>query len=509
MRIAITILFLAGMSVTLIVPCVWAGTPSPVKKLAVLPFDSPGDDPDRGYLGYSLAGEVITKLSYLNGVVVRPLSAVRKYGNRPKDLAQSEIAHQLDVEFILTGSCSLDGDTLMVESRLIRVTGNKELWNCSLAVPLAEISTLPGQILDRVVEGLSISPSAVERSRLRSDVSSNSTAYEYYLRAIAQKPVSADEWRACSRLLEKSVELYPGYAPAVASLGYTYLQYAGKVGGRGPFYQQARDTIERAFNINAESPKTLGYLSALYAKIGKSEDSAALMMDALKVYPDNPAFHARLGYVFRYAGLMEKSIAAYRRAQVLNGGLENLIGTQDQITKSMIYLGDYGNAVASHEKMKGYLEALGKTSNVKQLFYEGVIYLYLRDTKRAVVLFDESRDVDATSVWSAFGQAYRAAALGNFKRMLEITELLEARRVVDGERRYRLVHFYALAGRPEDAIRNLEISIRSGFFNYPYIISDPLLESLRDINEYQTLLAQASRRHDLFAERFSSEKQFL
>ena len=506
MRIAITILFLAGALITLSVPCVWAGTSSPVKKLAVLPFDFPGDDPDRGYLGYSLAGEVITRLSYLNGVVVRPFSAIGKYGNRPKELAPAEIARQLNVEFLLTGSCSVEGDTLMVESRLIRVTGNKVLWNGSLAVSLAEISTLPGQIVEGVVEGLSLSPSAVERSRLRSDVSSNSSAYEYYLRAIARKPVTSDELKVSIGLLEKSVELDPGNAPAMASLGYTYLQYAGKMGGRGPFYQQAQDTIERAFSINAESPQTLEYLSALYAKIGKSENSAALMMDALKVYPDNPAFHARLGYVFRYAGLMEESMAAYRRAQVLNGGLENLIGTQDQITKSMIYLGDYRNAVASHEKMKGYLEALGKTSDVKQLFYEGVIYLYLKDKKRSVALFDESRDVDATSVWSTFGQAYRAAAQGNFERVLEITELLEARRVVDGERRYRLVHFYALAGRSEDANRNLEISIQSGFFNYPYISSDPLLESLRDMEEYQTLLAQAGRRHDSFVERFSSEK---
>ena len=95
----------------------------------------------------------------------------------------------------------------MVESRLIRVTGNKVLWNVSRAVPLAEISILPGQIVEGVVEGLTLSPSAVERSRLRSDVSSNSSAYEYYLRAIARKPVTSDELKVSIGLLEKSVEL--------------------------------------------------------------------------------------------------------------------------------------------------------------------------------------------------------------------------------------------------------------------------------------------------------------
>ena len=196
MRI-LSILFLVIVSGTLSVPYVLAEMPSPVKKLAVLPFDPPADDTDRKYLGYSLAGEVITRLSYLNGVVVRSFSTVRKYGNSgkmPKELAPAEMERQLDVEFLLTGVCSVDGNRLLLEVQLFRVTGREALWNGHLAVPLTELSTLPGMIAEGVIEGLSLRPSASERSRLARDVSSIPLAYEYYLRAIAQEPVTADEW---------------------------------------------------------------------------------------------------------------------------------------------------------------------------------------------------------------------------------------------------------------------------------------------------------------------------
>ena len=55
-----------------------------------------------------------------------------------------------------------------------------------------------------------------------------------------------------------------------------------------------------------------------------------------------------LGYVLRYAGLMEESMASYRRSQELDSTAGNLVSAQDQITKSLIYLGDYDAARDGH-----------------------------------------------------------------------------------------------------------------------------------------------------------------
>jgi len=171
----------------------------------------------------------------------------------------------------------------------------------------------------------------------------------------------------------------------------------------------------------------------------------------------------------------------------------------------LIYQKKYKTALASHERMMHYLKQTQQSADEKKLFYGGMIYLYSKRIDRAITLFDSAFDVDKSSVWTTFGQAYKEAALGNDESVFKIAKRLEARNIVDGERRYRLVHFYALIGKKEDALRNLKKSIESGFFNFPYISNDPFLDNIRGTKEFKNLLAQAKRRHQAFKLRFEGK----
>jgi hypothetical protein len=53
-------------------------------------------------------------------------------------------------------------------------------------------------------------------------------------------------------------------------------------------------------------------------------------------------------------------------------------------------------------------------------------------------------------------------------------------------------------GEKASALRVLRRSIESGFFSYPYIAADPLLESVRDEPEFARLLTMAKERHEAF-----------
>ena len=470
------------------------------KTLAVLPFEAVENDPGTDYLGFALTDQIILKLSYVHGVVVRSSDAVRNYAHAEFHLA--DVARELDVEFILKGSFQNEGDRFRLNAELIHVPSNEDLWNETFDIEYTELFTVQDSVSRGVIKGLQLRLSAEERSRLTKDNAKNPVAYERYLRAMAAKPMHADDWMDRIRLLENSVEIDSAYTPALASLGYGYLQVAGKVGGRGGYYELAEKTLHRALVMNRECPQTLRFLGSLYAKIGKSEDSAALLQEGLSVNPSIPDFYSGLGYVYRYAGLMDESIKAYRRAQVLDSSLRNLISTQGQITKSLIYKGAYEDAATSHKNVKEYLNTLQQPTDIKQLFYEGVINFYSENLDRAISLFDSASTMDEANVWSLFGQAYKAAALGLDERLVEILKYLENRNIVDGERRYRLVHFYALAGMVEDALRNLKKSIEGGFFNYPYIRTDPLTECVRRSEKFQMLLAQARDRHEAFRRRF-------
>ena len=190
--------------------------------------------------------------------------------------------------------------------------------------------------------------------------------------------------------------------------------------------------------------------------LGRSEEAVELLANGLATHPDYPPFHETLGYVLRYAGLMEESMASYRRGQELDSTLDNLISTQDQITKSLIYLGDYDAALRSHAQVKSFLEEVGRSPNEKQWFYEGVIHLYLGDQTSAVHAFGTGASLDPESVWTTFGRAYEGMALGDSSRVEVVLQELEHREVVDGERHYRLVHFATFAGHPDRALNHLQ-----------------------------------------------------
>lgn len=474
-----------------------------LKKLAILPFSTLQNDSNTTYLGFAFADQIINKLSYINSIVVQPSSAVGHYDQM--EFVIPEVARQLDVKYILVGSYSAQKNRLQLNVELVHAPLNASIWRSSFTVKATEIFIAVDSISSAIIEMLQIQVTAEERNRLHKDIPRNPAAYEYFLKAIATKSSSAVDCLNRARLLEKSIELDSSFAPAIAELGFTYLQYAGKVGGKSGYYVRAEKAMLRAFNTNDESLKTLYYLGLLCAKTGRSEKSASLFKKGLQVNSNSAIFYSGLGYIYRYAGLMEESMQSYRRSQILDSSLKNLVKTQDQITKSLIYQGKYHAANESHNEMKNYLKEMQQSVDVKQLFYEGMIHFYAKDWDNAYALFDSASVLDSTSVWSTFGQAYKQAVLKKTKHLQTILKRLEARNIVDGERRYRLVHFYALLGNQENALRNLKLSIEGGFFNYPYINHDPLLDNLRDTKMFKTLLDRARQRHDSFKQKFGDK----
>ena len=77
-------------------------------------------------------------------------------------------------------------------------------------------------------------------------------------------------------------------------------------------------------------------------------------------------------YVFRYAGMMEQSVAEYRTSQRLDTSYENRIAAERQIIKALIYSGRYDEAFEAYDSILEWLTALGRTPDEKVQFYQGL-----------------------------------------------------------------------------------------------------------------------------------------
>jgi hypothetical protein len=84
----------------------------------------------------------------------------------------------------------------------------------------------------------------------------------------------------------------------------------------------------------------------------------------------------------------------------------------------------------------------------------------------------------------------------------ETESTIASRGVGDPEAMYKIAQAYAVLGDKISALRVLRYSIEHGFFSYPYFVSDPLLETLKNDNEFVRLMALTKQRHEAFKLKF-------
>ena len=449
-----------------------------------------------------LAQEVTYRLQSSPGVVVRaPRQELAEKGD---DVGALET--RLDVGYILWIELQAEDTQPVVRWDLQQTLDQRSLAAGELTPGWEGMPELPRRIARSVLSELGVGASAV--SVLQSGVvAADPSAYWDFIRLLGAPSEGGNKEETLIQRVGTLKSLLPrlgDYPPAATELGADYLDLAGLVGGRGPYYQKAHDALLHAFELDPGYPRARAKLASFFAKLGRSEEAVELLTDGLAKHPDYPAFHETLGYILRYAGLMEESMDSYRRGQQLDSSLDNLVSTQSQITKSLIYLGDYDAALASHQRMMSFLEELGRWPDEKQLFYEGVIHLYRGDPASALRSFRAGARVDPRSVWTTFGRAYEGMALGDTAQVESVLQELEHRAVVDGERHYRLVHFATFAGHPERALDHLRRATDNGFFNAPYIESDPLIASLNPFPRFKHILGIARTRHEAMRRRLEA-----
>src|SRR5262249_52374278 len=131
-------------------------------------------------------------------------------------------------------------------------------------------------------------------------------AYDLFLRSVAA-PHDPDSNREAIKTLESAVEIDSNYAPAWAELGQRYYYDATYSIGGGQTSQKSNSALERALALD---PNLIAAASQLVinrvdrGEVGKAYEEATALV---KRRPDSAQSHFTLGYVQRYAGLLEKS----------------------------------------------------------------------------------------------------------------------------------------------------------------------------------------------------------
>jgi len=458
------------------------------KSLAILPLQNLRQNAEDDFLGFSLADVLITKLSYLSSLSVRPSAAIEKYRGTAIDL--QKVAADLKVDTLLTGSFVRDGDNLRITYQLVDARSEKILGQGVIDLKYDNLLAVQDKVTGQLISELQLSLSPLEAEHLKPENPANPLAYEYFLQGLDFH--GQHKFPLAIKMLEKSTQIDPDYAPAWAYLGASYNSDAAfELGGREQ-YRRAEAAYERALALRPNLLDAQMFLANLLVDTGKVEQAVPLLRDALKTNDNNAAAHWELGYAYRFAGMLDESVAECERALLLDPLVRRSNGS---VLNTYFYLGKY----------QKFLDSLPADDSSFILFYRGFGEFHEKQFDQAAKDFDRAYELDSnlyTGIGKALSDLIHGRKSEGVNLLSELENKIRERGVGDPEAAYKIAQAYAVLGDNTSALRALRTSVGSGFFSYPYIVKDPLLNDLHNRPEFRDVLNTAHQRHEAFRRKF-------
>jgi TolB-like protein/Flp pilus assembly protein TadD len=292
---------------------------APIRSIAVLPFKPLVEGNRDEVLEMGMADTLITRLSGLKQIEVRPISAVRRYTDTSQD--PIAVGREQRVDAVLDGTIQKAGDEIRVTVRLVRVADGTRIWIDKFDEKFTNIFALQDSISERVSGALAVRLTNEERQLLAKRYTEDTEAYRLYL--IGRNYLNGRTDETISKSIDhfnKAIQKDPNYALAHAGLAdsYTLLAFYSNVPPKEAF-SKAKDAAIRALEIDqnlAEAHTALaGVLSHYDWNWAEAERE---FKQAIELNPNYPTAHHWYSQQLTLMGRFEEAIAEAKRSRELD-----------------------------------------------------------------------------------------------------------------------------------------------------------------------------------------------
>jgi eukaryotic-like serine/threonine-protein kinase len=196
---------------------------SSIHSVAILPFANTSADPSIDYLGDGLTESLINSLSKLAQLKVIARTTAFRY--KGKDIDPQLVGRELQVDAIITGSVTKQGDTLIIQSDLLNASDGSQMWGGRYSRKVADIFAVQEQIAKEISGALPLTPTGQETLGLSKRYTNNIDAYQNYLQGqrYAQRRTRDDVQKAIA-YYQKAIQTDESYALAYTGLADAYTQ---------------------------------------------------------------------------------------------------------------------------------------------------------------------------------------------------------------------------------------------------------------------------------------------
>ncbi len=329
-----------------------AALPLPDKpSIAVLPFQNMSGDPEQEYFVDGMVEEIITALSQIRWLFVIARNSTFTYKGRPVDVKQ--VGRELGVRYVIEGSVRKGGNRVRITAQLIEAATGAHLWADRFDGSLEDVFDLQDKIALSVAGVIEPALLAAEMRRSAARPTTDLTAYDLYLRAVAAFfPVSKEGISEALGLFEQAITIDPRYGPALA--------------------WAAICRVHLDFNAWVEEPESnrrKGIDRARQALQATQNDPGVLANAALALVQFGEDIGAMIGLVDRALGLNP----SYARGWYLSGLIRMFAGRHDLAIEHI----ETALRLSPRERMGQPLTVMGTAYFFKRRFDEAAVKLLL------------------------------------------------------------------------------------------------------------------------------------
>jgi TolB-like protein/Tfp pilus assembly protein PilF len=267
------------------------------KSIAVLPFHNLSGDDKQEYICMGITDEIISHLFKVRSFEeVRSLTSVLPFNESQQSII--EIAQELHVNYILTGTYKRMGDDLRITAQLIETKSDNHIWLEDYDLPYQEVIGIPTEIALQIANQLKAFISEDEQQRIETIPTENLDAYEYYMLGKSQlygKERDAGLWQAVE-YYQKALTADPSFALAHSGLAEVYLRLTTlAIAPPKEAYRIAKTSALKALSLDNGLANAHSMLALTKVLFEYDFDSAEEeFMRALEI--DSRSFEAHLYY---------------------------------------------------------------------------------------------------------------------------------------------------------------------------------------------------------------------
>ena len=485
----------AGLSVVILAGLIWnswrkpqeptqVAARSPIKTIAVLPFKPLSKEGREEYLELGIADALITRLSSLKQIRVRPTSSVRKFAGTNYDPIVA--GRELKTDAVIDGSIQRLGDRLRINVQLIRLSDGSVLWGYHCDDLCTDLFTAQDSISENVAHSLALTLTDVEDEALSKRYTTSAEALRDYLNARYYYGKRTREAAGKTvEYLEKAVALDPQYALAYAALAeahasaaFLHLQRTEEA------MPKAKIAAEQALRIDpglSEAHSAAGFIKLTYDWDWYGAERE--FERALELNPNQSVVHDDYATVLEVLGRTDEAIVEVNKARELDP-LSLLISRNNG--RAYYYARHYDQAIRIWLETTEMDPTFPVVNNWLTWAYEiegNYAEAVDRDLKQEAI-----SGLTAESM-ASLRQAYKSAGwAGYWQRVLELHQDDLKNPDTSDYDAYAIAHIHRRLGRTDEAFQWLNKACDARSVWMIWLKVDPALNSLRSDPRFAQLL---------------------